>query len=702
MSNLSGLPPAAIARTAMLAQLQDVAVKLILLPESLQNNPQSVTLSGTVKGQTPEGMVQIETDRGILNILLKDRGNLPVGQKIEIEIPAGRPPQQAAIRPETHPTSQPTATQPAPSSPPSLASMINSSVKLDRGQTIKPDDIAEALSTIQPGQEIRIAAPLQAGQILRLIPISTMPQASGNVSNIANLSPEQLFSSLMNMISEAVDIPLETKRNLAQILGRIDLSTLLPQSGEDSALPIQTQLTTAFQKLTQSLDLPSSLKLQNAALQNTPIPVFNSSKPLDVQIVAFQNGSFQAALTQAQTSGTPQLNLQNFSILPQPPILAAPSQTPVTPQTQGVPIPQAAPQTVLPTQLSVISPTPVQATEFPETQQSVQPVVTTPISQPAQPAAPLQTAIPVTMPQAQNTPSQPATILGKVINFTPQGQPIVSLALPGSPVPQNYAVQFIANNIIEGAPIIVSPLPSAAPQPQAGIVPFAIGTNQSLASWAQPETWDSLQTLISTVAHLNPGMAQSMINILPHANAPQNMGALATLFLSMMRSGELDNWVSQPAINLLKQSGKIDVLRALAGESVMTNRLDAAPLPNEWRATIFPFWHDQQIHKLPVYYKHWENEKSEEDERAERRKKMRFMFELKLSRMGPVQVDGFMQQKKLDMILRTKSMISLPMQEALRKTYHNSMERSDLSGEITFQFKPEQWVHVEMPMETFG
>ena len=255
-------------------------------------------------------------------------------------------------------------------------------------------------------------------------------------------------------------------------------------------------------------------------------------------------------------------------------------------------------------------------------------------------------------------------------------------------------MQFAPNNLAIGAPVIMSPLPTV--MPKTSFVPFALGNAMPLSEWAQPAAWESLQNLITTVGHYSPLLAQNMIHTLPNAMQPQNLGALATLFVAMLRNGQIDEWIGDSATNLLKQTGKIDILRALAGDTGMVAKLETAPLPNEWRATIFPFWHNNEVHKLPLYYKNWRDDNEEQEER-DRRKKTRFMFELKLSRMGQVQVDGFMQREKLDMILRTRSPIGINMQESLRKLYYKAMDRSNLSGELTFQFKPEQWVSIEMP-----
>lgn len=659
MSNLTGLPPSALIRAASNALNQEVAIRLINLPDGLSNNPQPVKLTGTVIGQTPEGHVQLQTDRGVINIMLKDRGTLPVGQSFEIEIPAGRTPQQGSLR---QAPAQPSSSQSPASSPGQiltggLAASLGSAMRLDRATPLKPDELAEALANLKPGQDIP-TAPLQAGQTLRLIPLPLFNQSLQTQIPIPTdtvFTQQEMFTALLNMIEQATDIPLQTRQALTQVLSNVDIAALFPPSSQQAQNNSQEQLQTAFQKQAQSLDLPDTIQLRNSALPNTPAPIVNPSRPLDVQILAFQSGNFGTALSQVSTGQSlPAMTPQNMIVIqPQPSSPPPQNQTPI-------------------------------------------PIANTATT--ATPSIPPQINIPAN--PSTSLPPPPA-MLGQITGFTPQGQPIISLPVSGSLQPLNYVVQFATSNVIVGAPVVIAPLPAssmtpAIPVTTPGIVPFGIGQNVSLPGWAQPEIWDSFQNLITNVAHINPAMAQAMTQMIPAAAQPQNMGALSLFFLSMMRTGDVDTWIGPSTVDLLKQSGKIDILRGVAGDNNVFNRLETTPLPNDWRATMLPFWANQQVHKLPLYYKQW-NDEDATDRDDQRRKKLRFLFALNLSRMGEVQVDGFMQKEKLDMILRTKSMVSTNMQQALKKIYHKSMERSNLSGEITFQFKPEQWVSIEMP-----
>lgn len=107
------LPPIQ-ASQGVKAAIQAIAVKLITVPSSLENNSSPVRLRGEVTGQTDRGSVLVDTERGLVELILKDRQPLPRGTRIEIDVPAGRPPQSANIRPDSSAQSSGPTQQKAP------------------------------------------------------------------------------------------------------------------------------------------------------------------------------------------------------------------------------------------------------------------------------------------------------------------------------------------------------------------------------------------------------------------------------------------------------------------------------------------------------------------------------------------------------------------------------------------------------------
>jgi hypothetical protein len=654
-SNLSGLPPSAIARLNAVADIQAVAVKLIDLPDGLKNNPSPIKLTGTVMGQNPDGSVQVRTDKGVINLMLKDRQGLPQGLKLDIDIPAGRSPQQGSIRQAAENTA------PAPASTaPSLASTLaqNSlssaataaSLKLDRTSSLKANEIEDALRAASPKLADMVAAlktppaPLQAGQTMRLIPLLPQQGQPQTIAPVQAMTQQALLAALTSMIEQLPAEQQALKSQLVTLLSRMNLSALetpSPNGKSPPALPqnIQGLLQPIVKPQQNSTGQPPQLQIR---YEPTQLP--SPSKPLDIQVAAFMTTALKP----------PSIPGQMTAVLP--------GQI----QVQSAPAGQASPLP-LPLPPSSVS----------------QPVGTRQVG---------ATSAPTTLPASQPAALPSQILPAQVTGFTRENLPIVSLPNPNGGQPLSYVAQFPAGNLQVGSPLLVSVLPPSTSLQIQGSLPPPM----PLASWMQPGIWDSMTDLIQNVQQINPAIAHNLTQIIPQPSQPQNMGGLALFFLSVLRSGDMESWMSPQIANLLRLTGKGEALRAVASDIALTGRSENLTLQQEWRATMFPIYHDQQIHKIPLHYKH--QQEDGDDTKVRRTKLMRFLFDLKLARMGNVQIDGFMQPERLDMIIRTKAPLSVPMQRTMQGFYATAMDKSNLHGELTFQFKPEHWVSIDIPV----
>lgn len=662
-SDLTGLPPSALARLNASANSQAIAVRLLNLPDGLKNNPPPLKLQGTVTGQNPDGSVQLKTDRGVINLMLKDRQPLPQGQRLEIEIPAGRSPQQAQIRQapaEPAPTAPPPATAPASgtaaaSTAPSLVSQLTqalgsaaAALRLDRGANVRATEIEDALKAAttklsESGSVKAAPAPLQAGQNVRLLPV--LPGQSQSIpvqpGMIQALPQDALLAALTSLIEQLPADQQAVKAQLTTLLTRTDLTSLQIPSPDGKAPPSLPPQLQALLQTSEGKGQPTPQGVPQNTIRYEPILSFNGAKPADVQITG----------------------LMTLPLRP------------------GSPLP------VLPGQIQVASP-----------------VMATPSGQPSpvtQPLSPTGTPVSLQAPASGGLSSpttQPAQIIpAQVTGFTTNNLPLISLTNPATGQPQIYVGQFQAGNLQVGSPLLLTLLPdqpavsSAIPAQTSGPIP--------LSNWLKPGSWDSLDDLLQTMHQINPAAAHSFAQLIPSPSQPQNLGALALLFLSVMKSGDLESWMPPQMAMMMRQTGKTDALRAVTSDLTLTSRAENAALPQEWRATILPLYHEQQIHKVPLYYKrHQEDEDDGKDSRDRRNRMMRFLFDLRLARMGNVQIDGFMQHQRLDMIMRTKAPLSVPMQRTMQGLYTKAMEKSNLAGELTFQFKPEHWVAIDIPV----
>jgi len=661
----SFLPPMQAAQSAK-AAVQAVAVRLISTPSSLQNNPAPVRLEGTVAAQDQSsGALLVETERGIVELMLSNRQNLPKGMTIEIEIPAGRAPQNAVIR--ASPNSPQTAAT-TPSYPRSEAPVTS----LERTASLDAETFEVVLQSRSSALQYAAAntasvraatGDLQLGQFVRLIPIPPQfatnieegphpqipaPSASANAAVVTD-SIEQILSSLVSSIRNLPQTDEALRPQLLALLSRISI----PVAMQTSATSAQSNLIQNINYLLQHADLT-----QNSSSQEAP-RVFNPTVPIDVQILGFQNASGSNT-----SSSSPVMILSMGG-----------GATMTSPNTPATALQQTPPSSL------TLSSSPLSAS----------------VGLPPSLVISSQTV-------AQGFSSQ--ITIAQVVGKTPEGLPVVAVPAPSSGFVQSYVMQYAAQNIspppsAEGAvstPLLLSIQPQIA---AASISTASGGQNWAIFQDVFLSLFSSSQIGGGGVGQIASPAAQAFAALLPSPMHPQNFGATALLFLSALQSGQIGGWMPENALSLMRQSARgASLLKDLSNDLATTARSATASLANDWRGVMIPLLWEQQIHKIPLYYKHLPDEGAEDRERKKRR--LRFLFDLNLSRMGGVQVDGYMESQKLDLIVRTKSPLSVPMQSRMKQLYAGAVERSNLTGELSFQFKPEQWVDFSQPLETVG
>ena len=298
------------------------------------------------------------------------------------------------------------------------------------------------------------------------------------------------------------------------------------------------------------------------------------------------------------------------------------------------------------------------------------------------------------------SPNNATTITAKVTGFTPEGLPLVTLKLPGSGLPQSFTLQFNSTNLKLGTQLQLSgfQIPSSA---QVTATANAVTpTNTTLPPLFQGFQWPAIEELYQTLLQSNPQAAQSLSTLLPNAATPGRMGPAAMMFIAAVRAGDLGGWMGDKKIDLLQRAGRGNLLSQITREIANTSRtVVQESTSSEWRAVPLPMFWEGEIQKIMLFTKH-ENRQDHNDN--EKDQQTRFIFDLNLSRMGDVQLDGLLREKRLDLMVRTQNMMSQPMQETMRKAYLSALSHTSMTGEINFQGDKNHWVHVLEEKEKLG
>lgn len=653
MVDSSKVPPAT-AQQAAVKPTGEQVVKLVTLPDALQNNARARRLEGEVVRQNPDGSTRIRTAEGTIDVQVRGRPPQP-GQPVQVDVPPGRPPRQATLRPAPAQTTQPPS-PPVQNAPPPPV------------QTTTPARPLPALSTppapLPPAANVPppVTAPLPEGSTVRLTPLAPAPAQQAVQQTLSALSPQP--ASVTRAAFSANLIAQKAPDNLVN-----QLLTIIRPAPVTAAPPV-----------------PALTFQPPAALTPPPVPGATFlSQPVSPPSPAGQPAQPAFHLSppgQPATAALP--SIQNGAALPFQPVraLLIPALTSAT--SPPAPLKALASIDVLVTKITLpgaqlVPPpsSPGQATPTP--------------AMPAQPANPIQAGA-------------AGSLLATVTAATPQGQPVVSLSpLSGQPA-ASFILQFPASNLPIGAQLHLIPgpgQPAILPAPGGSTV---TGPAPSLAPALPPlqallggARWPVLTEMLQSLQQSAPDLAQALARALPSPANPRAMPPAALLFLAAAKAGDLSLWLGDKKIETLQRLGRSPLLGRLTGDGQQMARLAAEPLPSsDWRAVPLPMFWDQEIQKITLYFKRDDESAGRENNEGEQ---TRFIFDLSLTRMGDVQIDGLMRGARLDLIVRTQNPFSAPMQAHMKQLYRGAIEDVSLTGDLSFQGDPRHWVNI-LPQET--
>lgn len=446
------------------------------------------------------------------------------------------------------------------------------------------------------------------------------------------------------------------------------------ETAEKPQLPLPASATKADSNLPQPLSqttLPAGKVLQTPSLTNNP-------KIQDFLELARQIGP-------ALRTATPQQSPTAANAAGKTPSLL---ETLVTLQNQTAAARPAAPPVPLPGKAVSIS--------------SQQPVffkigrVLPPQQQSTGTPAPQQPAT-QTPKIATTTPSTP-TLTATVTGTTLQGQPIVQISGKGAfvlqtstPLPVDTQITLQSASAPAQAPKLAAPV-HVIQTPEGDIILPAFDPLSS-------QDWPALEETLQSLAHAAPQAAAALRASLPSPS--QQLPATALFFLAALKSGVLENWVGEPTLSVLKQTGRQSLADLLRGDFSRIGRQSGETISGDWRVFSLPLNHDNQLSQIQILVRHFHQETTDREAagktEAGGRKLTRFVLNFGLSHLGAMQLDGLLQPKTLDLIVRTDKTLTPDMRQEIRKRFAEGLEHVNLTGELSFQTGKKGWIAAGEP-----
>ena len=259
-----------------------------------------------------------------------------------------------------------------------------------------------------------------------------------------------------------------------------------------------------------------------------------------------------------------------------------------------------------------------------------------------------------------------ATILAR----TPAGQTILETAMGRMLVPlprtiENAALgskiwlELLATDLQAG-----SSRAGAAAPPASALARDWPALKEMARLFQQAPTQETQAALERAIPKPGPRLAQQMM-----------------AFVESATQGGARAWLGDTLSNALQRmaGGLIERL-----DHDLREMLSQRALDSEWRMTVIPMLDGRDLRQIRFF----ERRRKREEAERKKDKSSRFVVECEHSEFGPVQLDGLMHERRIDLIVRTHDALPADMERDILVLFGQSCTGLNLNGQLFFQAVP--------------
>ena len=179
---------------------------------------------------------------------------------------------------------------------------------------------------------------------------------------------------------------------------------------------------------------------------------------------------------------------------------------------------------------------------------------------------------------------------------------------------------------------------------------------------------------------------------------PQNHLASPLLFfLNAFKAGDATSWLGPNATDALRKMGK-ETLIAKLTEAFATGGTKASDsVVGEWKTWPLPLYMDGKWETARLYVHNDGQKKTEKGSVNRDKNAVRFLIDVRFTRLGDVQIDGYARTKQLEMIVRSEHPLPEHLRDDLRISYAHTLESIGFAGILSFQTGRDHWLSIQPP-----
>ena len=276
-------------------------------------------------------------------------------------------------------------------------------------------------------------------------------------------------------------------------------------------------------------------------------------------------------------------------------------------------------------------------------------------------------------PEVSGSGGTPKQIVATVLGPGAKGQievrtPIGTIELPLPSNPPTGSTIILEQ---EGEPKL------ALPSPLGAATPAEAAANLS-------NDWPALRQAVAVLESSQArGIPDEMV-ALPRPGPQLALGLIA--FVAALENRSTTAGLGAAAIRQLGTLGQADLAAQLRIDFEHLSALANENGEADWRSFFIPVVADRMLSQVRLFLRRREPRRDGQVGRLPVVSGgQRFIVELELSRLGAVQIDGFLKERQLNLILRSHHLLAQSLRKALEVIFSDALAAADLTGALGFQ-----------------
>jgi hypothetical protein len=689
MSSPIALPTAPLLASAAAAVASPVVTILDGAAQALATLSEATQISGTVTASDTPGEITLLTALG--TIALKTPLPLPAGTQLVLQAIADRPGAATVVAINDSPTAPratppaPAAIAPPPSAPPpavlALGTTVTATMVGDNEVPLpdnRPAPASPAAATAAPSATAEADGPVPANPTASGRAAAPLPQApptaTGSLARLAALVAPTARTMPELRTGQAAAVAAGAATPSARPVAAVQAESVrLAAPGSNVAIRILAVQPTATPgspatPVLSGIVRPSPPSLPGMLVE-TPaglLRLYPDTDPATGQRAApvlpgtpvalrLLAGSPPAALLSLVTEGA-----LPASIAEPAETTRKPAET-ATDEAAGAPAAPADGAEPPPAHLAlrVLLNAPGPTTPSPQMPGSTTAVSTTPSPTPPELTTPGQR-------QAAETAAAPPLMVGTVITANAGATSAATL----------IATPLGTLSVNEPLPLPPGTLLLLAAQPDDASVPDSpAGTPSSRFD----KGWSALGATLTTLGHAAPELAAHLRADLS-TQSGERLAASLIVLVAALRNNAPRLWPGDAIERALSTAGHDDIKLKLGEEFAEISRLADNPATNPWQVFLLPLIDGPTIRPVRLYLKR----RGERGRRSSEDDSARFVLEFELTRLGLLQLDGFVRPQRFDLVLRSHAALALPLRSEVERIFHERVDAAGIAGTIDF------------------